>query len=111
MSTTAEQLTRRTRRKAPKLSKFADEMEELLGRVSHLEDADLARLRNRVDELSEKGKEAATEGVRRAFNGTRKATLATYGYVRENPWKVIGATAAVAILVGALLRRNSPSAS
>jgi ElaB/YqjD/DUF883 family membrane-anchored ribosome-binding protein len=111
MSTTAEQLTRRARRKAPKLSKFTDDMEELLGRVSMLEDAELARLRNRVDELSENGKEAATEGVRRALDGTRKATLATYGYVRENPWKVIGATAAVAVLVGALLRRNPTSAS
>jgi ElaB/YqjD/DUF883 family membrane-anchored ribosome-binding protein len=39
-------------------------------------------------------------------DGTRKAALATDDYVRTNPWKVIGATAAVGILIGALLRRK-----
>jgi ElaB protein len=117
MSTTAEHLANGARnagsridegigRKASQLTKFFDDVEELLRRVSTMEDADISRLRNRVESSIEHAKEATSEGVHRAVENTRKAALATDDYVRTNPWKVIGATAAIGLLVGALLRRK-----
>jgi ElaB/YqjD/DUF883 family membrane-anchored ribosome-binding protein len=104
MSTSAEHLD--IARKPSQLSKFFDDVEELLRRVSTMEDADISRLRGRVESSIEHAKEVTSDGVHRAVDSTRKAALATDDYVRSNPWKVIGATAAVGILIGALLRRK-----
>jgi ElaB/YqjD/DUF883 family membrane-anchored ribosome-binding protein len=109
MSTTSEHLINGARsvgRKSSQLGKFFDDVEELLRRVSTMEDADISRLRNRVESSIENAKQATSDGMHRAVDGTRKAALATDDYVRTNPWKVIGATAAVGILIGALLRRK-----
>ena len=117
MSTTAEHLANGARnagsridegmrRKSSQIGKFFDDVEELLRRVSTMEDADILRLRNRVESSIEHVKEATSDGVHRAVDNTRKAALATDEYVRSNPWKIIGATAAVGILIGALLRRK-----
>jgi ElaB/YqjD/DUF883 family membrane-anchored ribosome-binding protein len=117
MSTTADHLANGARnagsrideglsRKTSQLSKFFDDVEELLRRVSPMEDADISRLRNRVESSIEHAREVTSDGVHKAVDNTRKAALATDDYVRTNPWKVIGATAAVGILIGALLRRK-----
>jgi ElaB/YqjD/DUF883 family membrane-anchored ribosome-binding protein len=37
---------------------------------------------------------------------TRQATDATHAYVRENPWKSAGASAAAGLIFGFLLRRR-----
>ena len=92
------------RRKSSQLGKFFDDVEELLRRVSTLEDADISRLRNRVESSIENAKAATSNTVHAAVETTRKAAVATDDYVRANPWKVIGATAAVGLLIGALLR-------
>ena len=92
------------RRKSSQLGKFFDDVEELLRRVSTLDDADIARLRNKVEGSIENARAATSHTVHAAVESTKKAAVATDDYVRANPWKVIGATAAVAVLVGALLR-------
>jgi ElaB/YqjD/DUF883 family membrane-anchored ribosome-binding protein len=94
------------RRKSSQLAKFFDDVEELLRRVSTMEDADISRLRNKVESSIQHARDATSEGAHRAVEGTRRAALATDDYVRTNPWKVIGATAAVGVLIGALLRRR-----
>jgi ElaB/YqjD/DUF883 family membrane-anchored ribosome-binding protein len=93
-------------RRASQLATFFDDVEELLRRVSTLEDAGIKRLRTRVESSIEHAREATNEGMNRAVAGTRKAARATDDYVRTNPWKVIGLTAAGGFLLGALLRRK-----
>jgi len=41
-----------------------------------------------------------------AVESTRKAARVTDEYVHDNPWKAIGITAVVGVLLGALLRRK-----
>lgn len=41
-----------------------------------------------------------------AAEKARHAAEATHEYVRENPWKVLGITAAVGLVTGLLLRRH-----
>lgn len=94
------------RRRASQLQKFFDDIEELLHRVSDVEDSDISRLRSRVESSIENVKEAARDGFETAVESTRDAARATDQYVRSNPWAAVGASAAVGLVLGALLCRR-----
>lgn len=91
------------RRKAGQLQKFFDDVEELLRRVSDVSDADVSRLRKRVEASIGHAKDAVESGAHAAVEKTRAAAQATDAYVHRNPWAAIGATAAVGLLLGALI--------
>ena len=92
------------RRKAGQLQKFFDDVEELLRRVSSMPDADISRLRSRVESSIDHVKSTVSNTAHTAVENTRKAALATDEYVHRKPWIVIGATAVTGLLLGALLR-------
>jgi ElaB/YqjD/DUF883 family membrane-anchored ribosome-binding protein len=94
------------RRKAGQLQKFFDDVEELLRRVSTLEDKEISKLRSRVESSIDSVKSTVTSSAHSAIENTRKAALATDEYVHRSPWVVIGATALTGVLLGALLRGN-----
>jgi ElaB/YqjD/DUF883 family membrane-anchored ribosome-binding protein len=94
------------RRKAGQMQKFFDDVEELLRRVSSLEDKEISRLRHRVEASIDNVKSSVSSTAQTAYEHTRKAALATDEYVHRKPWVVIGATALTGVLVGALLRGN-----
>jgi ElaB/YqjD/DUF883 family membrane-anchored ribosome-binding protein len=93
-------------RRAGQLQKFFDDVEELLRRVSNVGDQEISRLRYRVESSINHARAATREGARVAIESTRKAAKVTDDYVHENPWKAIGVTAVVGVLLGALLRRK-----
>jgi len=93
-------------RRASQLQKFFDDVEELLKRVSNVGDQEISRLRYRVESSINHARAATREGTRMAVESTRKAAKATDDYVHENPWKAIGVTAVMGLLLGALLRRK-----
>jgi ElaB/YqjD/DUF883 family membrane-anchored ribosome-binding protein len=114
-STTAEQMNgtaqeaaaradEAIRRRASQLQKFFDDVEDLLGRVSSLDDSEISRLRSRVESSIDHVKSAARDSVHAAIDGTKSAALATDEYVHRKPWLAIGATAVVCLALGALLR-------
>jgi len=115
MSTTAEQLNgtapeaaahaaEALRSRASQLQKFFDDVEDLLGRVSSLDDSEVSRLRSRVETSISHVRSAAREGIHAAVEGTKSAALATDEYVHRKPWIAIGVTAIACLALGALLR-------
>jgi ElaB/YqjD/DUF883 family membrane-anchored ribosome-binding protein len=92
------------RRKGSQLHKFFDDVEELLRKVTPMQDAELSRLRNRVESSIEHAKSSVTSTATTAIENTRAAAKATDEYVHRSPWIVIGATAVAGLLLGALLR-------
>jgi ElaB/YqjD/DUF883 family membrane-anchored ribosome-binding protein len=94
------------RRKASQLQKFFDDVEELLSRVSSLDDKDISRLRARVESSIDHVKDSVRSRASSAIEGTRHAAKATDEYVHRQPWVAIGAGAAIGLLVGALIRRE-----
>ena len=112
MATAAEQMSDELntdeplRRRAGQLQKFFDDVEELLRRVSNVGDQEISRLRYRVESSIDHARAATREGARIAVESTRKAARVTDEYVHDNPWKAIGITAVVGVLLGALLRRK-----
>src|SRR5882757_8638554 len=77
------------RRKAGQLQKFFDDVEELLRRVSSMPDADISRLRSRVESSIDHVKSSVSNSAHTALENTRKAALATDEYVHRKPWIVI----------------------
>ena len=56
----------------------------------------------RAKEYVDKGVDAMNDAAERSRAITRKVD----GYVRENPWYMIGAAAGVGLLIGMLIRRR-----
>lgn len=94
------------RRRASELQRFFDDVEELLGRVSNVSDAEISRLRRKVESSIDRVKNVAVDGIESAVDGTRRAARATDEYVHENPWTAVGVSAAAGLLLGALLCRR-----
>lgn len=92
------------RRKGGQLHKFFDDVEELLRRVSNMQDAEISKLRTRVESSIDHVKSSVSNTAANALENTRAAAKATDEYVHRKPWVVIGATAVTALLLGALLR-------
>jgi ElaB/YqjD/DUF883 family membrane-anchored ribosome-binding protein len=95
------------RKRATQLQKFFDDVEDLLGRVSSLDDSDISRLRTRVESSIAHVKSAARDSMHAALDGTKSAARATDEYVHRKPWIAIGATAVACLALGALLRGSS----
>jgi ElaB/YqjD/DUF883 family membrane-anchored ribosome-binding protein len=92
------------RRKGGQLHKFFDDVEELLRRVSPMQDAEISRIRNRVESSIQNVKSSVSSTAQSAIDNTRAAAKATDEYVHRSPWVVIGVTAVAGVLLGALLR-------
>ncbi|MDQ2641756.1 MAG: hypothetical protein M3Y79_14385 [Pseudomonadota bacterium] len=92
------------RRRATQLQKFFDDVEDLLGRVSSLDDSEISRLRSRVESSISHVRSAARDGVQATVDGAKSAAMATDEYVHRKPWMAIAATAVACLALGALLR-------
>lgn len=85
---------------------FLADVEDLIKETTSLNGDELAQTRARLGERISAARESLGElGDNLAEQGRRTA-IATNDYVHEQPWKVIGASAAVAFLFGFVLARR-----
>lgn len=91
---------------AGQLGKFFDDLEDLLRRVTHFEDADISRLRRQVESKIETVRDSTVNSARRVTDTTVEAARTTDKYVHERPWTAIGITAVACLAVGALISRR-----
>jgi ElaB/YqjD/DUF883 family membrane-anchored ribosome-binding protein len=83
------------------------DVEELMARISDLKDADVERVRGKVQRAVDATKQSFAE---RAVNLRRRAGRAAStadDYVRESPWQAVGIAALVGAVVGILATRRS----
>jgi ElaB/YqjD/DUF883 family membrane-anchored ribosome-binding protein len=76
------------------------DVEDLIKKVANVDDAEIARIRAKVEETLAKAKSTATQGIAAVKGRAGEVTEATDVYVRENPWAAIGVAAAVGIVIG-----------
>jgi len=79
------------------------DVEELIKRVAHLDDADLARARERLQNTLSAAKTALHDGTERVKTTARQAADRTDQYVHTNPWSAVGIAAAAGAAVAVLL--------
>jgi ElaB/YqjD/DUF883 family membrane-anchored ribosome-binding protein len=85
------------------------DVEDLVKRVAHVDDIDLARARAKLERTLAITKASLHNGTERARTSARQAATTTDHYVHENPWSAVGiaaaAGAAIAVLLSARINR------
>jgi ElaB/YqjD/DUF883 family membrane-anchored ribosome-binding protein len=79
------------------------DVEELIKRVAHVDDADLARARDKLQNTLSSAKTALHDGTERVKTTARQAADTTDQYVHTNPWSAIGIAAAAGAAIAVLL--------
>jgi ElaB/YqjD/DUF883 family membrane-anchored ribosome-binding protein len=83
------------------------DVEELMARISDLKDADVERVRGKVQRAVDATKQSFADGSVRLRRRAQRAASTADGYVRESPWQAVGIAALVGAVVGILATRRS----
>ncbi len=88
------------------LSNLIADVEDLLQKVAHVADVDVARLRERVQGKIATAKDTLAAGGKRISETAREAAGATDKYVRRSPWQAVGLAALTGAAVAYLFSRR-----
>jgi len=83
------------------------DVEELMARIADLKDADVVRVRGKVQRAVDATKQSLTEGADAIRQQAQRAASTADDYVRESPWQAVGIAALVGAVVGILATRRS----
>lgn len=83
-----------------------EDIENFVSETTSLTAEELARAKEKLGERLGAARESLEEMGSEIVRRTRKGATATNEYVHEQPWKAIGAGAAVAFLLGFILARR-----
>lgn len=92
--------------RSSEMNRFFSDVEDLLKRVTHMNDADVARLRERVETSLTSARETVTRGASRMRESADGMVESTDDYVRRKPWTVAGIAMVAGALLGAALLSN-----
>jgi ElaB/YqjD/DUF883 family membrane-anchored ribosome-binding protein len=92
--------------RSQEISDLIADVQDLLSRVGHLADPEIAQLRARVEQGLATAKQALVDGSNQAQRRARHALSAGDDYVRDQPWQAVGIAAAAGLLVGYLVARR-----
>src|SRR5579863_3050598 len=83
------------------------DVEDLIARIADLKDADVVRVRNKVQRAVDATKQSLADGVDTIRQHAQTAANTADNYVRESPWQAVGIAALVGAIVGILATRRS----
>ena len=86
--------------------KCIEDMQVLLGRVAHLDDPEIARLRASVEHRLSTARRTLTNGTDRVPRRAKGVIKLGDGYVRDQPWRAVGIAAAAGLVAGVLFARR-----
>jgi ElaB/YqjD/DUF883 family membrane-anchored ribosome-binding protein len=79
------------------------DVEDLIKRIAHVDDQDLARARAKLENTLEAARASLHNGKERVRTTARHAADSTDEYVHSNPWSAIGIAAAAGAAIAVLL--------
>jgi ElaB/YqjD/DUF883 family membrane-anchored ribosome-binding protein len=83
------------------------DVEDLMARISDLKDADVVRVRGKVQRAVDAAKESLAGSADSLRQHATKAANTADDYVRDSPWQAVGIAALVGAVVGILATRRS----
>jgi len=83
------------------------DVEDLMVRIGDLQDADVVRMRGKVQRAVDAAKQALADGAGNIRHQAQDLAGSADDYVRESPWAAIGIAALVGAVVGILAARRS----
>jgi ElaB/YqjD/DUF883 family membrane-anchored ribosome-binding protein len=90
----------------PELNNLIADVQDLLSRLAHVADPEIARLRSKVSQGLAAAKKTVADGTDHVQQQAKRAMSAGDGYVRDQPWQAIGIAAAAGLVVGFLVARR-----
>jgi ElaB/YqjD/DUF883 family membrane-anchored ribosome-binding protein len=83
------------------------DVEDLMGRIADLKDADVVRVRGKVQRAVDATKQSLADGADTLRQHAQDAASTADDYVRQSPWQAVGIAALVGAVVGILATRRS----
>ena len=85
------------------IDEFLDNVDDLTKAIKDIEAPEIARVRAKVKMAMSAAKSALSDSAAQVRGQARLVTRTADGYVRDNPWQVVGIAAAVGIGLGMLM--------
>jgi ElaB/YqjD/DUF883 family membrane-anchored ribosome-binding protein len=83
------------------------DVEDLMARIADLKDADVVRVRSKVQRAVDATKQSLADGADALRQRAHDVASTADDYVRDSPWQAIGIAALVGAVVGILATRRS----
>ena len=83
------------------------DVEDLMARIADLKDADVVRVRSKVQRAVDATKQSLADGADTIRQHAQNVANTADDYVRDSPWQAIGIAALVGAVVGILATRRS----
>src|SRR6202451_3797393 len=83
------------------------DVEDLMARIADLKDADVVRVRGKVQRAVDAAKQSVADSAGNIRRQAQEIASTADDYVRESPWQAIGIAALVGAVVGILATRRS----
>lgn len=91
---------------AGEIKNLISDVEDLMARIADLKDADVVRMRGKVQRAVESTKQSLADGAESLRQRAQNVASTADEYVRESPWQAIGIAALVGAVVGILATRS-----
>ncbi len=89
------------------INDFLDNVDDLTKAIKDVDSPEIAKVRAKVKMALAAAKSALSDGAAQVRGQARQVSRTTDGYVRDNPWQVVGIAAVVGIALGVLMTRRS----
>jgi ElaB/YqjD/DUF883 family membrane-anchored ribosome-binding protein len=83
------------------------DVEDLMARIADLKDADVVRVRGKVQRAVDATKQSLADGAETIRQHAQDVASTADDYVRDSPWQAVGIAALVGAVVGILATRRS----
>jgi ElaB/YqjD/DUF883 family membrane-anchored ribosome-binding protein len=94
------------RRANAQVDGFLDSVDDLTKALKDIDTPDVARVRAKVKMALSAAKSAVADTAAQLGTQAKQAGKFTDGFVRDNPWQVIGIAAVIGLAVGVLASRR-----
>lgn len=89
------------------IKNLISDVEDLMARIADLKDADVVRVRGKVQRAVDATKQSLADGAESIKRRAQDVASTADDYVRDSPWQAIGIAALVGAVVGILATRRS----
>jgi ElaB/YqjD/DUF883 family membrane-anchored ribosome-binding protein len=83
------------------------DVEDLIAKIADLNDADVAKVRNKVQRAIVTAKESIAESADTLRQQAQRVAGSADDFVRDSPWQAVGLAALVGVLIGLVATRRS----
>lgn len=86
---------------------FLDNVEDLTQAIRNVDTPEMARVRAKVRMAVAAARSALSDGAGQMRHQAKHVSRRTDGYVRDNPWQMVGVAAVLGVVLGVLMTRRS----